>query len=30
MVLVTYNCDIEDQGTEQEQIDHLISSIEIT
>jgi hypothetical protein len=30
MVHVTYNCDIENQGTEDGQIDHLVSSIEIT
>jgi len=29
MVFVTYNCDIQDQGTEENEIDHLISSIEI-
>jgi hypothetical protein len=29
MVHVTYNCDIENQGTEQDQIDHLVSSIEV-
>jgi hypothetical protein len=29
MVHVTYNCNVEDQGTEQKQIDHFISSVEI-
>jgi hypothetical protein len=29
MVFVTYNCDIQDQGAEENEIDHLISSIEI-
>jgi hypothetical protein len=30
MVLATYNCNVEDQGTEEAQISHLLASIEIT
>jgi hypothetical protein len=29
MVLATYNCDVEEQGTEEAQVRHLLSSIEL-